>query len=296
LIAENEVGPGATPTASTAVCGVVGDPVSHSISPIVHNAAFRNLGLNYVYVAFPVPTTHGNSVVSAMRTLGLKGLSVTMPHKDLIAQFADEASDDVIALGSGNTLRWVDGIVGGRVRAETTDGAGCVAALREEAADPSGLRVMVIGAGGAGRAVIQALARASAREIVIVNRNKVRAHAATGLANGLARVGSIDEVDSCDIIINATSVGMGSKNDGDSAEMPLDPNRLGPGQIVNDLVYHPLTTPLLQAALERGAKPIAGTGMLLHQAVLQFQFWTGLDAPIECMREAVKHEISLRNG
>lgn len=235
---------------STRVCGVIGDPVGHSLSPALHNAGYAALGLDWAYVAFPVRRDDGRGAVEAMRTLQLAGLSVTMPHKDTIARFADEVSDDVATLGAGNTLRWV----GDRIRAETTDGPGCIAALREAGADPTGKRIMVLGAGGAGRAVVQAAAKAGASEIVVVNRSVERADAAVLLTGGVGRVGSADEADSCDIIVNATSIGMGidpAVNDSSDVR-PLDPSRVGPGQFVNDLIYHPLVTPLMSRAANAG--------------------------------------------
>ena len=276
---------------ATRVCGVIGDPVGHSLSPALHNAGYAALGLDWIYVAFAVTRDLGRGAVDAMRSLQLAGLSVTMPHKDTIARFADEVSDDVAMLGSGNTLRWANN----RIRAETTDGPGCITALREGGADPAGKRIMVLGAGGAGRAVIHAAANAGAREIIVVNRSVERAEAALLLTNGIGRVGSADEADTCDIIVNATSIGMGPPAPGDAAvALPLDPARLGPGQYVNDLIYHPLVTSLMIRAAERGATVIGGVGMLLHQAALQFTFFTGEPAPIEAMRSAVQQHLASR--
>lgn len=272
------------------MCGVIGDPVAHSLSPIIHNAAFAALGLDWVYVAFPVPSAEGRLVVDAMRALHIVGLSVTMPHKQAIAEFADQASDDVMALGAGNTLRWVDGLV----RAETTDGPGCVSALREAGADPTGKRVMVLGAGGTGRAVVQALSRSEAKEVVVVNRTRDRAEAAVALGLGRARIGVVEEANDCDIIINATSVGM--TGNAESREPLIDPNGIGPGQVVNDLIYHPLVTPLMSMAAERGAHVVGGLGMLLHQAALQFSYWTGETAPIKAMRNAIETELERRSA
>ena len=281
------------PTGTTKVCGVIGDPVSHSLSPVLHNAAYAALGLDWVYVAFAVATGNGAEAVAAMRALGLVGLSVTMPHKESIARYADEVSDDVVALGAGNTLRWV----GTNIRAETTDGPGCISALREAGVDPTGKRVMVLGAGGAGRAVVLALAREGAKEIVVVNRTPERARAAVALTGAIGRVGSADEADRCDVVINATSVGMAKSSDGIPVDRAvIDPARLGPGQVVNDLVYHPLVTPLMAMAAERGSIVVGGLGMLLHQAALQFRFWTGESAPIDAMRAAVSAELARRSA
>ena len=283
---------------STRICAVIGDPVGHSLSPTLHNAGYAALGLDWAYVAFPVRRHEANGAVDAMRTLQLAGLSVTMPHKDTIARFADEVSDDVALLGAGNTLRWL----GNRIRAETTDGPGCIAALREAGADPDGKRVMVLGAGGAGRAVIHAAARAGAREVVVVNRSVERAEAAISLAGGVGRVGSVDQADSCDIIVNATSIGMrtGADRPGDPEwptsvdVLPLDVSRVGPGQFVNDLIYHPRVTPLMSQAAQRGATVLGGVGMLLHQAALQFTFFTGEPAPLNAMQVALQQRLDER--
>lgn len=273
------------PTGTTRVAAVIGDPVRHSLSPVLHNAGFAALGLDWVYVALPVPAGRAADALVGVRALGIAGLSVTMPHKTDVARAADEASDDVVRLDAANTV--VD--VGGRLRAETTDGPGCVDALRAEGFEPEGRVCMVVGAGGAGRAVVLALARAGAREVLVVNRDPGRAAAAVALADGRGRHASADEVDRCDLVVNATPVGMGA-----DTGLPVDPDRLGAGQVVNDLVYHPLVTPLLTAAAARGARTVGGLGMLLHQAGRQLTLWTGEPAPLGAMAEAVTAELARR--
>ena len=268
---------------------MIGDPVRHSLSPVIHNAAFRAVGRDAVYVAFEVLNGHGVSAIESMRALGLGGLSVTMPHKTAVAHLVDEASDDVVALGAANTIIRLPG---GRLRAESTDGAGAIDALVVAGCDPTGKRCLVIGAGGAGRAVVRALAARGAAEIAIVNRDDQRAEAALRLADGRGVRRTVDAVSDADVIINATPQGMGSG----SVELPLDPARVSAGQVVNDLIYNPRETALLRAARLRGAVGIDGLGMLVHQAARQFRLWTGDDAPIDVMRNAVEAELRLRQG
>ena len=273
---------------STRLAGVIGDPVRHSLSPVLHNAAFHALGIDWVYVAMPVAAGQTAAALGGMRALGIAGLSVTMPHKSAVAGHVEECSDDARLLGAVNT---VVALPDGRLRGDSTDGPGFVDALREGGAEPAGARVLVLGAGGAGRAVVLALARAGAREVVVVNRDVGRAAAAVALAPAIARRGSADEADACSIIVNATPQGMGS-----DVSVPVDPRRLGAGQSVNDLVYHPAVTPLLSVAASAGANVIGGLGMLLHQAGRQITLWTGHEAPIAAMRNAVECELAARAG
>lgn len=278
---------------STGVVGVIGDPVGHSLSPIIHNAAFGATGLDWVYVAFPVPTASGSMVVSAMKTLGIRGLSVTMPHKDFVAAYADEVSGDVGLLGAANTLILLED---GRVRAETTDGDGCIASLLEGGCNVAGKRCVVLGAGGTGRAVVLALARARAQSIVVVNRSPDRAAAAAQLgrdAGAVCTLGDQISVTDAEVIINATSVGMGHQTLADS-ELVIPPDLLHKGQFVQDLIYFPLKTAFLIAAEKQGATVIGGIGMLIHQAARQFTLWTGEEAPIEVMQLAVHEELARR--
>jgi shikimate dehydrogenase len=272
--------------AAWTVVGVIGDPVAHSLSPTIQNAAFAALGLDAVYVGFPVEAERGVDVVTACRTFGLRGLSVTMPHKEVVAATADEVSEDVRALGAANTLT----NNGGRIRADSTDGDGCVDALRSTGFDPASKTCMVLGAGGSGRSVVLALGRAGAR-VVVATRNTERAERARKLGGSSARVGSLDEVSDMDLIVNTTPLGMG-----ENVEIPLDPNRLGPGQLVHDLVYSPLETPLLRAARAGGATTVDGLSMLIHQAVRQIALWTGEVASVTVMRDAALRELNRRQS
>jgi shikimate dehydrogenase len=269
-------------TGRTRLAAVIGDPVRHSLSPAIHNAAFRELGLDWVYVALPVPEGQGRAAVKAMRTLGIDGLNVTMPHKTDVARAVDRLSATAKALKSVNTIvRVGDDLVG-----ESTDGDGFVNALRDdEGLDPVGKRFLVVCAGGAARAVVRAVAVAGAAEVVVVARNADRAKACARLAGaGVGRTGVADEAADVDVIVNATPVGMSEVAAGPGASpYPVDPARLAPGQLVADLVYNPLVTPLVAAAHERGVAAVNGIGMLIHQAALAFRLWTGEDAPLAAM-------------
>jgi shikimate dehydrogenase len=269
-------------TGRTRLAAVIGDPVRHSLSPAIHNAAFRELGLDWVYVALPVPEGQGRAAVKAMRTLGIDGLNVTMPHKSDVARAVDRLSATARALKSVNTIvRVGDDLVG-----ESTDGDGFVHALRDdEGLDPAGKRFLVVGAGGAARAVVRAVAVAGAAEVVVVARNADRARSCARLAGaGIGRVGVAEEVDGVDVVVNATPVGMAEVATGPGASpCPVDPERLAPGQLVADLVYNPLVTPLVAAARERGVAAVNGIGMLIHQAALSFRLWTGEDPPLAAM-------------
>lgn len=271
---------------TTTVAAVIGSPVRHSLSPALHNAAFAASRADWVYTAFEVAPGRAGDALAAMRTLGLGGLSVTMPHKDDVADAVDELDPAAAALHSVNTVvRLADG----RLRGHSTDGAGFVASLAEAGADPMGRRVVVLGAGGAARAVVDALGRAGAAEVVVVNRNADRAATAAALAGPVGRVGSAADVADAELVVNATSVGMGT------LELPLDPGLLRAGQVVADLVYHPLETALLAAARSAGARVVDGLGMLVHQAALQQELWLGARPDTAVMRAAALDELAKRN-
>jgi shikimate dehydrogenase len=262
---------------STRVAGVIGSPIRHSLSPVLHNAAFRALDLDWVFLAFEVEAGDGAAAVDGARALGIEGLSVTMPHKAEVIGALDKLSPTAEKLGAVNTITRQGGVFLG----ESTDGAGFLDALRQdEGFDPAGRRCVVLGAGGAGRAVTLALAEAGASEVVIVNRTAERGLDAVALAGGVGRLGEAAEAADADLIVNATSVGMG---DGAS---PLDPETLGPGQLVVDLVYHPAVTPLVAGARARGATAVNGLGMLIHQAAHAFRHWTGQEPPLPAMSAA----------
>jgi shikimate dehydrogenase len=227
--------------------------------------------------------------MAGARVLGVRGLSVTMPHKEAAAGLADRRSPLVERLGAANCLVGGAPGAGGWV-GENTDGPGFVASLRRGARfEPAGSSCLVVGAGGAARAVIAALADAGAAEVVVVNRSAERAAAAAALAGPVGRVGRDEDAHGCGLVVNATPLGMAGDGDGTSGTglWPVDPTLLGPSQVVVDLVYHPATTPWLAAARQRGAVGLNGLGMLVHQAAFQLALWTGYEPPLEAMWRAV---------
>lgn len=294
------VGTGWEPGSRTRLAAVIGDPVRHSLSPVIHNAGFRALGLDWAYVAFEVPGGSAPAALAAMRALGIEGLNVTMPHKADAAAAVDRCSPTASALGAVNTVVRE----GGALVGHNTDGEGFVASVRADAGlDPAGQRCLVLGAGGAARAVVRALAEAGAAEVVVAARRPGAAEVAARLAGAVGRTGTDADADRCALVVNATPVGMagvgpaaGGNTSGVTGavptDLPLAPDRLGPGQVVVDLVYEPLVTPLVATARARGALAANGVGMLIHQAALAFRLWTGEDAPIAAMTTAVHGRLT----
>jgi len=277
---------------ATRLAAVIGWPVRHSLSPTILNAAFAATGADWVFVALEVPPGQGAAAVDAMRTLGLGGLSVTMPHKAAAHGAVDETTLVAAELGAVNCVfRRRDRLVG-----DNTDGAGFVDALqRDPGLDVAGLRCVVVGAGGAGRAVVRALGAAGASEVVVVNRSPEPAARAAPLAGPVGRVGTGADVATADLVVNATPLGMDITHGGVDP-LPVDEALLHEGQVVCDLVYHPAVTPLLSAARARGAVAVGGLGMLVHQAGLAFRNWTGEAPPLDAMTAAARHALARRHG
>ena len=272
-------------TGSTRVAAVIGAPVRHSLSPALHNAAFEQLGLDWVYVAFHVQHGQAQHAIDAMRALGLGGLSVTMPHKESIAHCVDVLDAASIALDSVNTVvAQADGTLMGC----STDGAGFIASLARSGVDVAGRSVCLLGAGGAARAIADALGRNGAAAVSVVNRTPATAETTAALAGSVGVVGTSDDVREAHIVVNATSVGMGSD------DLPCDPALLHGGQVVADIVYHPRDTALLRAARAAGATTVDGLGMLVHQAALQQQWWHGTLPDIAIMTAAAERELAAR--
>jgi shikimate dehydrogenase len=271
---------------STRLAAVIGDPVRHSLSPAIHNAAFRARGLDWVFVALPVANGDVRRALDGVRALGIDGLSVTMPHKEAVAEAVDVLDADASTLAAVNCV-WRDG---DRLGGSNTDGPGLVRSLADAGFSPAGRHCVVLGAGGAARAIILALARAGAASVSVVNRTAERAEVAASLAGDIGRVASVEVVEEADLIVNATSVGMG-EGDPRSGRMPLPGALLRPGHVVADVVVHPLETPLLRFARSVGATTVDGAGMLVHQAALAFERWTGADAPVEVMQGAVRQRL-----
>jgi len=268
---------------------VIGDPVAHSLSPRIHNAAFRALGLDWVFVALPVPSGQAAIAVDGVRSLGLRGVSVTMPHKEAVIDALDGLTSAAADLGAVNCILRAphdDALLIG----DNTDGVGFLRGLKVDLdLEPAGRRIVVLGAGGAARAVVHALAAADAVEVTVVNRDPARGERAAALAVDAGRFVPADDarsvadaVGSADILVNATPVGMASDN-----SMPLSVDLLRPDLPVADLIYHPVVTPLMAAAADRGARTANGVSMLVQQAAVAFEHWTGVAAPADVMAAAV---------
>lgn len=274
----------------TRVVGVIGQPVRHSLSPPMQNAALETLGLNWVYVPFEAPNARVREALQALVALGIVGLNVTVPHKEAVAGLVDERDDTAKALGAVNTV-WNDE---GTLRGYNTDGEGFLRSLREEGETAQGRRVALIGAGGAARSVAYAVAREGAAALAIINRTAARAEQVAGLVRAhvglqaavLPLEGRPTEaaVREADLVIHSTPRGMHPHCD----EPPVIPARwLHEGQCVCDLVYTPRETTLLRAARAQNARTIDGVGMLVHQGAIALERWTGLPAPVEVMRQAL---------
>ena len=258
----------------TKIFGILGRPVSHSLSPAMHNAAFRHLGVNAVYAAFPV--TDLAQAVAGLRGLGIGGVSVTIPFKEEIIPLIDEMDPRAEAIGAVNTVVNRDG----RLTGYNTDWLGAVAALRAKT-DLKGQHVLILGAGGASRAIAFGIGHQGGK-VTLTDIDAARA-AALGRDLG-AEVMSLDALEHCPatILVNATPVGMEPDIDG----IPINPDLLGRFATVMDIVYQPLQTRLLREAENRGAGTIDGLQMLIHQATAQFELFTGQPAPAEVMARA----------
>jgi shikimate dehydrogenase len=274
--------------ATTRVAGIIGDPIRHSLSPLLHNTAYRSLGLDWVYAAFLVPAGGAGAALAAARALSFVGLSVTMPHKADAAGACDDLDPRAALLRSVNTVT-VGG--DGRLHGSSTDGDGFLRALADAGHAVDGAAVLVLGAGGAARAVACALHGAGAR-VVVAARRPAAGEEVAALAGG-ATVAWDDRdaaVRDAEIVVHATPLGMGA--DPADPRLPIDPAALHPGHVVADLVYHPLETPLLAAAARAGARTVDGLGMLVHQAALQIEHWSGMAAPVEAMRAAARRALA----
>ena len=259
---------------------VLGQPISHSRSPAMHNAALAELGLHdeWSYEAIEVPPHEFDERVGAMPGAGFVGVNVTVPHKLAALGIADEVSQAARAIGAANTLTFTDG----RIAAENTDAAGFLDALGRPA---HGRRALVMGAGGAARAAVWALVTHGA-DVEIWNRTAARAEA---LAAELGAAVAPAEP-RFDLLVNATTVGMGGSS-GDRADLkslPIDPDALGETHQLVDLAYGAVETELVRTARERGTHVVDGIDVLVRQGAASLRIWTGLDPPIEAMRRAAR--------
>ena len=276
----------------TQLAAVIGSPVEHSRSPAIHNAAAAATGADLSYVALPVAAGDGAAAVEAMRTLGIRGLSVTMPHKADVISAVDDLTPVAAALGAVNHLTNTNGHVVGN----NTDGEGFVIGLEHQGVDLSGRHVAVFGSGGAARAIVLGCALAGATVSVVARDPDRAAMAASVVAPACgadSSVASASVADASvwshvDVAVNATPVGMASLQDSKPVEVPFGVDALGDSCVVVDIVYTPLETALLRAARERGLVAIDGLAMLAGQAAAQFEAWTGVRAPLDVMMAAAR--------
>ncbi|RDV81745.1 shikimate dehydrogenase [Ammonifex thiophilus] len=287
---------------NTRIVGIFGDPIAHTLSPRMHNAAFQSLNLNYVYVPFRVRREELAEATAAIKALNLAGINVTVPHKEAIIPYLDELEEEARLIGAVNTVI----NQGGKLWGSNTDASGFLAALQEEGFAPAKKKVAVLGAGGAARAVGVALARSQVEEIIFFNRTFDRAaelaaylEERTGVrtrALPWEEMGSskgIELLQAADLIVQTTSLGMYPCE----GEMPpVAGEAFRPGQLVIDLIYRPLETRFLSLARKRGAKTASGLGMLLYQGALAFSLWTGVPAPLEVMRAALEEALGVGQG
>jgi len=280
----------------TDVFAVIGDPIDHTLSPAMHNAAFEHLRLDYVFLAFRVTPDEIEKALQGVRALGIRGLNVTMPHKHAVTEFIDEADATVKFLRSANTILNQRG----RLRGFNTDGVGAIKALKNGGLDLTGKKALLLGAGGAAKAIAFTLTK-EVDEICILNRDGMKARE---LANILEPFGKRvvgdelspkrihQELHDSDVLINATSVGMTPN----AFESLVKPSWLKTSLYVMDIVYNPNETKLIQEAKAVGAKVITGVEMLLHQGAASFEIWTQCKAPIDVMRNALLSKLSTKGG
>lgn len=269
--------------AKTILCGIIGNPVEHSLSPAIHNAAYRESGLNYVYLAFGVNDVAG--AIRGMRALNIRGLSVTVPHKIEVMAYLDEIDPVARQIGAVNTVVNDQGCLKG----SNTDWLGFVRSL-EVYTPIQDKRVVILGAGGAARAVAFGVKQRNGK-LTILNRVE-EVTMAQALANELdcawGDLTQLDAITAADIVINATSVGMHPH----VAQTIIATRHLRPAQIVYDVVYNPLETRFLREAKAVGCQVAPGYEMLLLQGVAQFELWTGQPAPVDLMRTILKDRLT----
>ena len=275
----------------TMVFGIFGCPVEHTFSPGMLNAAFWKLGMNACYVPYAVEPAQLREAVRAIVPLGIRGLNVTVPHKERVIPFLDDVTDDAGLIRAVNTIE----VQGRRLIGHNTDGRGFLRSVREETSfRPKGRRVLIVGAGGAARSIAFSLALAGAGEVLLsdVDLKKARRLARDLQRGTKAGVGVVppgglrDHARDMDCIINATPLGLHQRD-----PLPFAKDLVREGHLICDLVYNPPVTPLLKAAGARGASTLSGMGMLLYQGVIAFEIWTGKKAPLDVMRKALVKQM-----
>ncbi|MEN6328900.1 MAG: shikimate dehydrogenase [Methanobacteriaceae archaeon] len=276
-------------TGKTILVGIIGDPVEHSLSPPMHNAAFKHLEMDYVYVPFHVKKENLEKAIQGARSLGIKGLNVTIPHKTAVIPYLDELDQAAQLIGAVNTIKFTEN----KVKGYNTDGVGAVKAL-EEITPVKDKTVVILGAGGAARALSFQLILNGIGKLVIANRTLQKAmELALDIQTNLEfspEVTDLREVElsSTDILINTTSVGMYPHQD----QAPLvRGEQMHPALVVHDVIYNPLQTNLLKEAESRGAETLNGTKMLIYQGMESFHIWTGITPPVEVFERSLMRTL-----
>jgi shikimate dehydrogenase len=281
-------------TGATKTVGVFGYPVTHSLSPAMQNAAIESAGLDMVYLPFSVEPSMLRGAVSAVRALNMVGVNLTIPHKEAVMEYLDEISDEARIIGAVNTIVNDNG----RLIGYNTDGRGYLQSVREEAGfEPAGKSIVIIGAGGAARGIINALAREGAASIAIANRTIPRAERLAAEFKPLYPAVTITPLplegdhlratlQSASLVVNTTSLGMEGRG---KVDIALD--ELPKHSTVSDIVYNPRTTDLLRRAADLGLATHGGLGMLVCQGALGFTLWTGREAPVAVMRSAAEEAL-----
>ncbi len=270
--------------------GIIGHPIGHSISPRFQQAGLDYLAVDHQYLPYEVHPNLVADFVASLRSETVRGINVTVPHKEAVMPFLDEIDDWAAEAGAVNTIVNREG----RLIGYNTDGYGFLRALRESAGlDPAGKQVLILGAGGSARGVVQALLRAEVAELIIANRTPERAQALAELAAnrdvpaqavGLHALQSSDLSHQADLIVNCTSLGMHHGPDGDAS--PLPASQIPASALVYDLVYNPMLTPLLREAQTAGAPTLGGISMLVYQGAASFEHWLERPAPVSVMMDA----------
>jgi shikimate dehydrogenase len=276
----------------TALFGVIGDPIGHTLSPAIQNAAFKALKMDCIFIAFKVMSNGVENAMLGVRGLGIRGLNVTMPQKNAVIPFLDEIDETALILGSVNTILNEEG----RLRGFSTDGTGAHQALEANGVDLAGKKLVLLGAGGAAKAIAFSLVK-EVNELVILSRTPSKMDAIAQVitqkfnkkiaASLLSNTALQESLRDADILINATSVGMNPH----PSESLVKPNWIKPGLAVMDIVYSPLETKLAKDAKAVGAKIVNGLDMLVFQGAASFEIWTGKSAPAEVMKHAALNQL-----
>lgn len=263
------------------VYGIIGYPVGHSLSPLMHNLAFKELKIKAVYGAFEVKPQDLQTAIKGIRALNIKGVSVTVPHKEEVIRFLDEVEKTALEIGAVNTILNERG----KLKGFNTDWIGFLKALEEEGIELKDKKIVILGAGGASKAILYAVKKAQAKEVEIFNRTYSKALELAEKFKVKAFPWEKLKETSGDLIIQTTSVGL------KSWESPVEEEILSRFKIAFDVVYYPLKTKFLNLAEKSGCKVIDGLKMLLYQGVEQFKIWTGKEPPVKLMKEVIYREV-----